>query len=115
MPPDGDQRPVDVETIRASIAEAHRLRGLAATDAELLDVTAALRGHIAVLLPDVQAATDELWHGSLEWSRRSGRLSGIRAQCDQKVGAGKLASYVQVNQLQRDCEWLLTDYEARQK
>ncbi|MCB5909809.1 DUF6415 family natural product biosynthesis protein [Streptomyces pinistramenti] len=113
--PDTAQLPVHVATIRETIAEAHKLHCLAATDIELRRLAALLLGHIAELIPDVQAATDELWHGSLEWSRRSGRLSGIRAQCKQGLGTGTLSAHVQINQLERDCRWLLTDYEARQK
>ncbi|MFI5524968.1 DUF6415 family natural product biosynthesis protein [Streptomyces platensis] len=109
-----DASAIDVATIRESVAEAHRLRGLAATDKELGELAQLLRGHIAELLPTIQATVDQLWHGSLEWSRKSGRLSGIRAQSEQKVGAGKLAAHVLINQLERDCQWLVAEYEARQ-
>lgn len=111
---EADQFPVDVDVIRETIAQAHELRDLSTATAELADVAERLRGHIGLLLPDAQAATDKLWHGSIEWSRSTGRLSGVRHQIKQGLGAGTLAAHVQVNQLARDCIWLLDKYMAQQ-
>ncbi|WP_435604419.1 DUF6415 family natural product biosynthesis protein [Streptomyces sp. bgisy130] len=109
------QQPIDVATIRASIARAQTLRRESPELDELVELEALLRGHIEVLLPEVQAAYDRLWRGSVGWSRGAGRLSGVRFQVRQGLGEGVVSAHVQVNQLARDCQWLLDEREARQQ
>ncbi|WP_405838923.1 DUF6415 family natural product biosynthesis protein [Streptomyces platensis] len=109
------QQPIDVATIQTSIARAQTLRRESPELDELVELEALLRGHIEVLLPEVQAAYDRLWRGSVGWSRGVGRLSGVRFQVRQGLGEGVLSAHVQVNQLARDCQWLLDEREARQQ
>ncbi|MFG2226960.1 DUF6415 family natural product biosynthesis protein [Streptomyces sp. NPDC048644] len=99
--------PVDAETITATIDEARALRGLAAKAGDLDIVATTLRGHIALLLPEIRGVVDRLWHGSIETHRLTARLDGIENQAKQAPRPGTLAAHVQVQQLARDCQWLL--------
>ncbi|WEB38573.1 DUF6415 family natural product biosynthesis protein [Streptomyces yunnanensis] len=99
--------------IRSTLVRAQDLRDTSLCTDELAELDGLLRGHIAVLLPEAQAATDKLWRGGMEWSRRTGRLSEIRFRSEQGLGAGRLSALVQINLLARDCEWLLADHKER--
>ncbi|AJC53650.1 DUF6415 family natural product biosynthesis protein [Streptomyces sp. 769] len=105
--------PVDEGMIRSTLVRAQDLRDTSLCTDELAELDGLLRGHIAVLLPEAQAATDKLWRGGMEWSRRTGRLSEIRFRSEQGLGAGRLSALVQINLLARDCEWLLADHKER--
>ena len=106
---------VDVLTIEETLARAQALRGTTPDLSELAELKQLLRGHIALLLPYAQSATDNLWRGSVEWSARMGRLSGIRFQFKQAPGQGRHSTHVQINQLTRDCQWLLDDHKEREQ
>ncbi|MFF0624175.1 DUF6415 family natural product biosynthesis protein [Streptomyces sp. NPDC004296] len=107
--------PGDEDTIRSTLVRAQDLRDTSPCTDELAELDRLLRGHIAILLPEAQAATDKLWRGSMEWSRRTGRLSEIRFRSEQGLGASRLSALVQINLLARDCEWLLADHKVRRQ
>ncbi|MFF8900743.1 DUF6415 family natural product biosynthesis protein [Streptomyces lydicus] len=112
---DVERETVDRNLIQQTIERAQGLRRTAADADELVRTVEALRGHIALLMPDAEEATNRLWRGSIEWSRRTGRLSGVRFQAGQVPGPGRLSVHVQLGQLARDCQWLLDDYKERRK
>ncbi|MFB6567376.1 DUF6415 family natural product biosynthesis protein [Streptomyces noursei] len=97
--------PIDVMTMRRTIDRALDLRSTPLEPHDLEDLALLLRGHINLLLPDVQAATDKLWPGNIEWSRSMGRLCTIRFHCEQSIEASMLPAHV--TRLARDCGWLL--------
>ncbi|SHL76385.1 DUF6415 family natural product biosynthesis protein [Streptomyces yunnanensis] len=107
--------PIDVETMRRTIDRALALRSTPLELEELEDLTLLLRGHINLLLPSAQAATDKLWPGSIEWCCGMGRLSTVRFHCEQTIEASMLTAPVQVSRLAHDCQWLLEGHLARQK
>ncbi|MCB5909826.1 DUF6415 family natural product biosynthesis protein [Streptomyces pinistramenti] len=96
-----------MDVICATIDEVRATRGLTAEAVDLDLVAATLRGHIALLLPVVRGAAEHLWHGSIQAHRLMARLDGIENQTKQAPGPGTLAAHVQVQQLARDCQWLL--------
>ncbi|MEC4017670.1 DUF6415 family natural product biosynthesis protein [Streptomyces sp. H27-D2] len=105
-----DQRlTLDRDTIQKSIGHGLAERSAPLRIEELAQLEQLLRGHIHLLLPDVDAKVDRLWHGGTEWYRRRARLDGIRRQVDQGLGPGLLSAQLQIHQLARDCRWLLSE------
>ncbi len=82
--------------------------------AELTELEAELCGHIHRLLPAAKAAVDKLWHGGAAWHQQISRLDGIERQVGQGLGAGVLSAHVQVQQLAKDCQWLI-DHQGQQQ
>ncbi|MFI2184632.1 DUF6415 family natural product biosynthesis protein [Streptomyces sioyaensis] len=80
--------------------------------AELEKLEEDLRGHIALLLPGARAAAGRLWSGGIEAHRMAARLDGIERQTRQGLGPGALSAHVQVQQLARDCQYLLARHTA---
>ncbi|MFG2226932.1 DUF6415 family natural product biosynthesis protein [Streptomyces sp. NPDC048644] len=99
---------IDSHTIGKSIARARALSVTAPSRHELLEIEELLREHIASLLLAVQATADKRWGVGIERSRRMRRLKGIRTQSERGLGPGRLSAHVQINQLARDCQWLLS-------
>lgn len=71
-----------------------------------------MRGHIALLLPEVRGSARKLWPNSIEAHRLKARLDGIERQTGQGLGQGTLSAHVQVHQLARDCQYLLAQHTA---
>ncbi|WP_432002995.1 DUF6415 family natural product biosynthesis protein [Streptomyces sioyaensis] len=99
---------IDADTISATIIQALCMGSGRLDRTELEHLEEALRGHIALLLPDARTAARRLWHGSIEAHRITARLDDIARQTRQGLGQGPLSAHVQVRQLARDCQWLLT-------
>lgn len=112
--PDTDGAPICVATVNATVSRALRTNVGRLDVGVLTDLEALLRGHIALLLPPEREASDRLWHGSIEWHRQTARLDGIERQTQQGLGETPLAAHIQVQQLARDCQWLLNQHTGRQ-
>ncbi|MER5971376.1 DUF6415 family natural product biosynthesis protein [Streptomyces sp. NPDC002055] len=107
--------PVDEATIQATIDQALRT-GTGRLDMdELTALEELLLGHIQLLLPDAEAATDRLWRGSITWYTARARIDSIHHQVKQGLGNGPLAAHIQVDALARDCHWLLIHHQHRQQ
>lgn len=104
--------PVDAETISQTICRALRLGTAPLDPAVLVGLDEELRGHIGLLFPEVRDAAGRMWRGSTEWHRRIVRLDGIERQVKQGIGDAPLAAHIQVQQLARDCRWLLNEHES---
>ncbi|WP_331759855.1 DUF6415 family natural product biosynthesis protein (plasmid) [Streptomyces sp. NBC_01525] len=103
--PQGDL-PVDVETISDTVRRALRFGATRPGLTTLADLEERLRGHIAVLLPDAEAAAARRG-GSDGVEQTTRRLVSIRAQLGSGLGLGRLSAHVQVAALAQDCQWLL--------
>ncbi|MFF8308524.1 DUF6415 family natural product biosynthesis protein [Streptomyces lydicus] len=107
-PPDATiDVPVDQDTIAATISRALRTGSGPLNLDAMGDVAEGLRGHIALLLPLAREEAGRLWPGSIEAHRLRARLDGIEQQYRRPLAPAPLAAHVQVQQLARDCQWLL--------
>jgi hypothetical protein len=104
--------PLDVVTVDATISRALRVNAGRLDLVQLGELEEDLRGHICLLLPEAREAAGHLWRGSTEWHRRIVRLDGIERQVTQGAGDAPLAAHIRVQQLARDCRWLLNEHEA---
>ncbi|MEC4014781.1 DUF6415 family natural product biosynthesis protein [Streptomyces sp. H27-D2] len=102
--------PVDRDTVKKTISHGLTERSAPLRIEELAGLEQLLRGHIHLLLPEVEAKVDRMRHGGREWYAHRARLDGIRRQVDQGLGAGLLSAQRQVRQLARDCRWLLEQH-----
>lgn len=109
-----DEPPIDVAAIDATISRALRVNAGRLDVKVLGDLEEELRGHIGLLLPEARAEAGRIWHGSIEWHRQTTRLDGIERQARQGLGDTPLAAHIQVQQLARDCRWLVTLHTGRQ-
>ncbi|MFI9357070.1 DUF6415 family natural product biosynthesis protein [Streptomyces lydicus] len=108
----GDALPIDAETISATIYGALRT-GSGPLDLSVMgDAAEALRGHIALLLPSARESAGRLRPGSIEAHRLRARLDGIEQQYRRPLAPAPLAAHVHVQQLARDCQWLLARHTA---
>lgn len=105
--------PIDVGTIETTITAALRTGTGSMHAGEIVDLDLMLRGHIGLLLPPVREAAERLWHGSLEWHRKTARLDGIERQTGQGLGDNPFSGLIQVQLLARDCRWLLDECTMR--
>ncbi|MFF8901652.1 DUF6415 family natural product biosynthesis protein [Streptomyces lydicus] len=110
-----DALPIDAETISATISRALRLGSGPLNLDAMGEAAGALRGHVALLLPLARKSAGRLWAGSIEAHRLTARLDGIEMQSRRSLAPSPLAAHVQVQQLARDCQWLLARHavEAR--
>ncbi|MFI1736564.1 DUF6415 family natural product biosynthesis protein [Streptomyces sioyaensis] len=104
--------PVDVEAISATIRRALCLGSGRPEPDALTELEEELRGHIALLLPEVRESARRLWPNSVDAHRLKARLDGIERQTRQGLGQGTLSAHVQIHQLARDCQYLLTRHTA---
>lgn len=104
--------PLDAETIGETICRALCLGTAPFDSAVLVGLEEELRGHIGLLFPEVRDAAGRIWRGSTEWHRRIARLDGVERQVKQGISDAPLAAHIQVQQLARDCQWLLTQHKA---
>ncbi|MFH8573797.1 DUF6415 family natural product biosynthesis protein [Streptomyces sp. NPDC017993] len=107
--------PIDVVTIDETISRALRVNVGRLDLVQLGELEEELRGHIGLLLPEARDAAGRIWRGSPEWHRRIVRLDGIERQVKQGISDAPLASHFQVQQLARDCQWLLDDHKEREQ
>jgi hypothetical protein len=108
----GNALPIDVATIAATINRALRENAGRLDLSGLAEREEVLRGHIDLLLPEARDARGRLWHGSIEWHRRTVRLDGVERQARRGLRGGPLPAHIQVQQLARDCQWLLNQHTA---
>ncbi|MCZ1006121.1 DUF6415 family natural product biosynthesis protein [Streptomyces lydicus] len=108
-----DEPPIDLDAIEATITRALRVNAGHLDVGVLRELEEELRGHVDLLLPEARTAAGCIWHGSIEWHRQTARLDGIERQAMQGVGGSPLAAHVQVQQLARDCQWLLNQRRER--
>ncbi|WP_052230114.1 DUF6415 family natural product biosynthesis protein [Streptomyces sp. CT34] len=104
--------PVDVELISATIRHALRLVSGRPDTHALTELEEELRGHVALLLPEVRESARSLWPNSIEAHRLQARLNGIERQTQRGLGQGLLSAQIQVHQLARDCQYLLARHTA---
>ncbi|MCB5908184.1 DUF6415 family natural product biosynthesis protein [Streptomyces pinistramenti] len=100
--------PVGTDPVNTTIHQALRLRTGRPDIGMLAGLERELRAHIAHLLPDARESINRLRHGGVEAHRMATRLDAITHQTRQGLGPGPLSAHVQVQQLARDCQWLLT-------
>ncbi|MFF2807675.1 DUF6415 family natural product biosynthesis protein [Streptomyces sp. NPDC058000] len=110
--PGHEPLPVDVETMSTTIRRALRLGFGRPAPATLNDLEQELRGHIALLLPEVRESARQLRPSSIEAHRLKARLDGIERQTSRGLGQGVLSAHIQVRQLARDCQYLLARHTA---
>ncbi|MFI7102648.1 DUF6415 family natural product biosynthesis protein [Streptomyces sp. NPDC050161] len=101
-----DSTALTVETINTTIHQALHLRTARPDLGVLAELEQELRAHIARLLPNARESVSRLRHGG-EAHRLTARLDAIAHQARQGLGPGPLSAHVQVQQLARDCAWLL--------
>ncbi|WP_435602874.1 DUF6415 family natural product biosynthesis protein [Streptomyces sp. bgisy130] len=107
-----EDSPIDRDTISATIQRALCLGSGRPEPDALIELEEELRGHIALLLPEIRESARQLWPDSIEAHRLKARLDGIERQTRQGLGQGALSAHVQVNQLARDCQYLLARHTA---
>ncbi|MEC4018074.1 DUF6415 family natural product biosynthesis protein [Streptomyces sp. H27-D2] len=100
----------DRDAIQKTISHSLTERSAPLRCEELAELEQLLRDHIHLLLPEVEAKVDRMWHGGREWYRHRARLGGIRRQVGHGLGAGLFSAQRQVHQLARDCRWLLEQH-----
>ncbi|MYT30917.1 MULTISPECIES: DUF6415 family natural product biosynthesis protein [unclassified Streptomyces] len=108
----GESLPVDVELISATIQRALRLGSGRPDPDALTELEEELRGHVALLLPEVRESARSLWPNSIEAHRLHARLDGIWRQTQRSLGRGVLSAQIRVHQLARDCQYLLAWHTA---
>jgi hypothetical protein len=98
---------IDVVIIDATISRALRENAGRLDLKRLAELEEELRGHIALLLPGARDAADSISSGSIELRRLNMRLDGIEQLVRRGLNGTPLAAHIQVQQLARDCQWLL--------
>ncbi|WP_432001493.1 DUF6415 family natural product biosynthesis protein [Streptomyces sioyaensis] len=105
---------LDLDTVRYTISRARGQNSVPLHYAELSQLESELCSYISRLLPTAKEAVDKLWHGGTVWHQRISRLDGIERQVGQGPGPGVLSAHVQVQQLAKDCQWLI-DHQGQQQ
>ncbi|PJJ03700.1 hypothetical protein BX264_4090 [Streptomyces sp. 2333.5] len=105
---------IDLDTVRFTISRARGQSNVPLHYGELTELESELCGYIDRLLPSAKGAVDKLWHGGIAWHQRISRLDGIERQVGQGLGTGVLSAHVQVQQLAKDCQWLI-DHQGQQQ
>lgn len=100
-----DALPVDVDTIRATVARA-LAPGPAPEHEDLVELEGLLRGHVQLLLPIAEKAIDQLWRGSVDWYSKRSWLDIARDRAKKDLGHGP-AAHTHVRLLAHDCRALL--------
>ncbi|MFD7223535.1 DUF6415 family natural product biosynthesis protein [Streptomyces sp. NPDC059892] len=95
---------------QSSIDQARQVTSGTRSRDELSELAAALRGHIAELLPTARAEAGRLWRGGTDWYRLTARLDSIQRHAARALGTGVLTAHVHVRLLALDCQWLLEHY-----
>ncbi|MEV7867502.1 DUF6415 family natural product biosynthesis protein [Streptomyces sp. NPDC088124] len=101
---------MSVTAIEATLDKSAALADTRASLPELIVVAAALKAHIADLLPAAETEADGLWRGGLEWCGLRARLDIARRHTSDDMPLSPLSAQVHVALLRRDCEWLLERY-----
>ncbi|MGV4923683.1 hypothetical protein K2224_01385 [Streptomyces sp. BHT-5-2] len=104
--------PIDSETISETIQRALRVGSGRPAPGILTELEEELRGHIALLLPEVRKQARHPGTGSIEEHRLKARLDAIERHTRQGLGQGALSAHVQVHQLARGCQYLLARHIA---
>ncbi|MFI7099919.1 DUF6415 family natural product biosynthesis protein [Streptomyces sp. NPDC050161] len=107
----GHESPLDFDGVRYSISRARGQSSVPFNHGALITLESELCGYIGRLLPAAREAAGKLPRDSAEWHRRISRLNGIELQVEQGLGEGVLSAHVQVQQLARDCRWLIDHQE----
>ncbi|MYT17001.1 hypothetical protein YWIDRAFT_06593 [Streptomyces sp. SceaMP-e96] len=107
-------RDLDLGIVHDTISRARGQSSVPLNYDELSKLEAELCGYIAQLLPPAKKAVDKLWHGGTAWHQQISRLDGIERQVGQGLGTGVLSAHVQVQQLAKDCQWLI-DHQGQQQ
>ncbi|MFD5737071.1 DUF6415 family natural product biosynthesis protein [Streptomyces sioyaensis] len=105
---------LDLDTARYTISRARGQSSVPLHYDELTGLESELCSYIHRLLPAAKKAVDKLWHGGIAWHQRISRLDGIERQVGQGLGTGVLSAHVQVQQLAKDCQWLI-DHQGQQQ
>jgi len=103
---------IDWETISETIRSALRTGSGPIDLDEMAALAETLRGHIALLLIEARETTSQLGRGTIEAHQTTSRLGGIEKQFRRPLASLPLAAHVQVQQLARDCQWLLAQHTA---
>lgn len=105
---------LDLDTVRYTIGRARGQSSVPLHYDHLAELEAELCGYINRLLPTAKKTADGLWHGGTAWHQQISRLDGIERQVGQGLGSGVLSAHVQVQQLAKDCQWLI-DHQGQQQ
>ncbi|MEU8784340.1 DUF6415 family natural product biosynthesis protein [Streptomyces sp. NPDC048637] len=105
---------LDLNSVRYAISRARGQSSAPLNHEALTELETELCGYIGSLLPTAKAAVDKLWHGGIAWHQQISRLDGIERQVGQGLGTGVLSAHVQVQQLAKDCQWLI-DHQGQQQ
>ncbi|MFF7410026.1 DUF6415 family natural product biosynthesis protein [Streptomyces lydicus] len=103
---------VDAETISETIGQALRTGAGPIDLNEMAALAETLRGHIALLLIEARETASQLGHGTFEAHQTASRLGSIEKQFRRPLASLPLAAHVQVQQLARDCQWMLARHTA---
>ncbi|MGW7249014.1 DUF6415 family natural product biosynthesis protein [Streptomyces decoyicus] len=99
--------PLDLNTVRYTISRARGQSSAPLNHEALTELETELSSYINRLMPAAKEAVAKLWHGGTAWHQQISRLDGIERQVRQGLGAGALSAHVQVQQLAKDCQWLI--------
>ncbi|MEU3986767.1 DUF6415 family natural product biosynthesis protein [Streptomyces platensis] len=105
---------LDLNTVRYAISRARGQSSAPLNHEALTELEAELCTYIDRLLPAAKEAVAKLWHGGTAWHQQISRLDGIEHQVGQGLGAGVLSAHVQVQQLAKDCQWLINHQGQQQ-
>lgn len=103
----GQEPSLDLNTVRYAISRARGQSSLPLDHLALSGLETELCGYIARMLPPARKAAHKLWQGGIARHERTARLDGIERQVEQGLSEGVLSAHVQVQQLAKDCQWLL--------
>ncbi|WP_328547701.1 DUF6415 family natural product biosynthesis protein [Streptomyces platensis] len=105
---------LDLNTVRYAISRARGQSSAPLNHEALTELEAELCNYIDRLLPAAKEAVAKLWHGGTAWHQQISRLDEIEHQVGQGLGAGVLSAHVQVQQLAKDCQWLINHQGQQQ-
>lgn len=107
----GDTTPVDLVTIRATVARALLERPVLPRAEEIHELTTTMNGHLAVMADELESRRDLCRRHSRDWYHWNALLDRARTELDGDAGPGLKSATVHMYELGRTCKHLVNELD----
>ncbi|MFI9723870.1 DUF6415 family natural product biosynthesis protein [Streptomyces sp. NPDC052396] len=104
----GDTHPLDLVTIRATVDRALQVRRSSIPPhKEIFELASTLRGHLAVMVDEVEARRDALTSRTYDWHQWNTLSDRARTDLKRSAGDGLVSALEHMQEIARTCEHIV--------